>query len=73
MLQDWEKLAAVFDWHQPGWFIKWADQEDLRAFASKMLNSKMLKERVAYDLFHPILHAALEAGLIAEAPGTVQH
>lgn len=72
MLQDWEKLAAVLDRHWPGWAIRWAEQNDLQELAFGEIKLDKLKERVANDLFHPILHAALEAGLIAEAPGTVR-
>lgn len=68
MLQDQEKLAAVLDRHQPGWAVQWASQSDLRELALGNIKIERLKERVAYDLFYPILNAALAAGLIAEVP-----
>lgn len=64
MLQDWEKLAKVLDLHRPGWAIKWAEQHDLQDLARGEIKIETLKYRVALDLFHPILHAATEAGLV---------
>lgn len=60
---DWEKkLCAMLDAHQPNWFIDWADQQDLKDAMRD--NRTDLRHRVAQRLFHRILNAAIEAGIV---------
>jgi hypothetical protein len=62
---SWEtKLAKVLDQHQRGWQLDWADPSDLLEIAKGNINSAQLKYRTGQRLFHRILHAALEAGIV---------
>lgn len=66
MLEGWEKVAKVLDQNRPGWHLEWACQNDLIALARGEIRVEVIKTRVVFELFHPIIHAALEAGIVLE-------
>lgn len=61
----YNKLKETLDQHVPGWYIEWADQTDLVHYA-RTHSELMLRTRVERKLFHAILHAAIEAGMVTE-------
>lgn len=65
---DWQAaMIAVLDNNRPRWWAEWADQQDLQDYAVNYASEDKLRTRIALRLFHPILHAALEAGVVAQS------
>ena len=64
-----QKLKDQLDKNVPTWFYDWATGEELRVFAREHMTrmaTTNLRNAVAQRLFHPILHASIEAGLMEE-------
>lgn len=65
-----QKLRQALDRDKPTWFIDWAEQRDfqdaLRCERNMPLD-QFLKTRVISRLAHPIINAAIEAGIVKVA------
>lgn len=57
------KIIAELDKTNPNWWLDWADQQTLRDVARG--GSVDSAKRYVARIFHPILHAALQAGIVA--------
>ena len=64
-----DSIMTMLDQHQPTWAFDWAMQEDLRTYAFHLQAGhpamEYLRDRIAQRLFHRIVNAALEAGVVA--------
>ena len=75
---DWqEKLMKQLDNDQPRWYLDWASQGDMRDAlqrAKRVDNVSyllrhdvdLLRRNVANHLFHRIIRAAIDAGIVTE-------
>lgn len=63
-LQQFDLIAHRLNITNPQWWIQWATQRDLMDFASGSAAITAIERRIAGRLFHPILHAALAAGVV---------
>ena len=61
-----EKVARALDQSYKGWYIEWADHNDLVEFVRSEIKVTTLKERTAQRIVHRVLHAALLAGVVTE-------
>jgi hypothetical protein len=60
-----DKLTAQLDKNYPYWWLSWSDLDDLRLLVeNKEIATAKIKNRVAQKLFHPIIHSAVECGIV---------
>lgn len=62
-MDDYEKIMVKLDEIAPNWWLRWADQSDLRQLATGTATETTLRNRVALLLFSPIVQAAVDAGV----------